>query len=127
MRRRLGKADRVPRAMYKITVHDSAFGRFVQALHGVRKSIAARSPVIPAKAGTQYSAALFVDECPCLWRGCHVSANAGVYWVSAFAGMTPLERDQEKWTPVFRPDRATSKRIESGQGAGMAPITLKPL
>jgi len=29
--------------------------------------------------------------------------------------------------PGFRPDRATSKRIESGQGAGMAPITLKPL
>jgi hypothetical protein len=38
-----------------------------------------------------------------------------------------LERDQEKWSPVFRPDRATSERIESGQGAGMASIPLKPL
>jgi hypothetical protein len=57
----------------------------------VRKNIVAHSPVIPAKAGTQYSAALFVDECTCPRRGCHVSSKVGVYWVPAFAGMTPLE------------------------------------
>ena len=38
-----------------------------------------------------------------------------------------LERDQEKWSPVFRPDRATNKGIESGQGAKMAPMKVKPL
>jgi hypothetical protein len=43
------------------------------------------------------------------------SGKASFLPVHAIAILVPLgyllERDQEKWSPVFRPDRATSKRI----------------